>query len=190
MQEMLLSMLRNPLFKLFLLSPTLRYLVKKLQVDLISPFLRGSTGREVVIDVGKKIRDQWKLVTFARIRFYRGLAHDELITERQLERLVQKAEKTKDALLRTFETEISPVYGGHNPIEDQSAIVILPSAQDELRMVVSIMYRKPVPLPWERDPDFFEKHPTHKRALLDIQQREHEIAWYDTLWNAMVDGLR
>lgn len=192
MQEMLLGMLRNPFFKLFLLSPTLRYLVKKLQVDLISPFLRGSTGKDIVIEVGKKIREQWKLVTFARIRFYRGLAHDQLITEKQLQRLEKQAERIKNVLVEGTELYEPASYPIQNSIEPPPPIFVNSATQEELRTFVILLcyQKKPTPLPWELDPDFFEKHHTHKRALLDIQQKEHEIAWYDTLWNAMVDGLQ
>jgi hypothetical protein len=189
-QEMLLGLLRNPLFKFFLLSPTLRYLIKKLDVDLVSPFLRGSTGRDVLVEVGKKIRDQWKLVTFARIRFYRGLAHDDLITEKQLQRLERNAEVVRDVLLGAIDTE-RPAMAANDADSSQNVLIMTEnSVSNDIRVLATIMYRKPVPFPWERDTDFFEKHPMHKLALQNIQQKERETAWYDLLWNAMVDGLR
>lgn len=86
-QRLLLDMLRNDFFRLFLFPPTLWYLIKELGVDTVSGLTQGYDGIDMLFEVGKKIREQRMLLSYARTRFYRGLHQDGLITSSQLRRL-------------------------------------------------------------------------------------------------------
>ncbi len=191
MQEMLLSMLRNPLFKYFLFSPTLRYLIKQLQIDMISPVVRGYTGRDMLLEVERKLSEEWKLAFFAETNFYRRMVRDGLITESQFRRLERELDRFRHELLVVPAAEQTPAIYQTADGFDQ----VISSARDipisnDIRLSVSIMYKKPTPLPWELDPDFFEKHPPENQTLHDLHHRELKIAWYHRLWGTLAAEMR
>ncbi len=169
---MLLSMLRNVFFKLFLFSPTLWYLINKLHLDVVSAYVRGFSAEDLLLETGKKLREEWRLLIFGRIRFYRKLAQEGLITQNQLRRLENNAKLAGDPLDDTFLIEVQ----------------IGPEAAKE-RMLVAIIEHKPVPLPWNIDRDFFEKHQNHKKVLGELRKQERLYIWHSELWLALVEGV-
>jgi hypothetical protein len=171
-QGMFLSMLRNTFFKLFLFSPTLWYLINKLRLDIVSFYVQGQSTEDVLTATGRKLREEWKLLVFRRIRFYRELEHEGYITKKQLARLEKNAGLVADALdqTRLLEIPISSLTAGE-------------------RMLIAITEKKPVPLPWERDQYFFDKHPAQKRALIELRQNERQFTWHEEIWLALIDGL-
>lgn len=171
-QETFLDMLRNPVFKRALFSPTVWYLVKKLQMDIVSPYVQGYGDGEMLMAIGEKLREKERLLTYELIRFYRTLRQDELLTESQLRRLEDDA----------FRPNPWPA--------ERTTCIELPKSEiwsDPLTMLVTSYFRQPLPLPWIRDPDFFEKHPKHKTVLIDISDREDMIDWYRQVWLAVVE---
>lgn len=171
-QETFLDMLRNPVFKRALFSPTVWYLVKKLRVDVVSLYVQGYGAGEILLAVGDKLREHERLLAYELIRFYRTLRQDRLLTEKQLARLEEDVFRP-------------------NPWQaERTTCIELPRSEirgDPLTMMVTSYFPQPLPLPWERDPDFFEKHPKHKTVLVDISHREDLIDWYRQIWLVMVE---
>lgn len=177
-QEAFLSMLRNPVFKQALFSPALWYLLKKLRVDTGSLAFQGYSNVEVLIAVGKKLREDDQLLAYKLIRFYRSLRRDELITSKQLQRLEEEV----------FHPTVKATEQTHIEIPGYSSPGIFFS-KSHPTLQVTFVFRKPLPLPWDHDQHFFEKHPQHKAALLDIGDHMSKLDWYREIWLAMTERL-